>query len=179
MRLSLLNALIFSLGACWACTSRDAGHPAWEGDEARFSSEFKIQDGFFHTAGGQVYTGSIIVQTPTGIAYAIQVDAGRPIVFKDGGSRGVTRWSVGGLWVGVDAAWEQDFEERPEGLASRTTGTLFSGKIISVSELSGAIQVEYNYLNGVSHGPEIYFDENHQETSRQVWVNGKIPVSQL
>tara|TARA_A100001037_G_scaffold237258_1_gene216397 strand:- start:374 stop:931 length:558 start_codon:yes stop_codon:yes gene_type:complete len=170
------------LGLSWGCGPGAKEGPdadAWEGDDAQFASHFKVLNGWICSADGQPHSGTLTVRRQAHVTYFMKLEKGRPLVFQNGEQKAVARWTAPGLWVGVDSAWEQDFDERAEGLVFRKSGNPFSGKIISIHERTGAIQVEYNYLNGVSHGPEIYFDENQNESSRQTWVNGKIPVGRL
>ena len=174
-----LAACLGLLAGCGPGAPDSPGESSWEGDEDQFANQFKVQDGWICNAEGEPHSGNLTVRSQAGVAFSMKLEQGRPLVFQDGEQKGKLRWQALGLWVGTDSAWEEDFDERAEGLVVRKSGARFTGRIISIDERTGAIQVEYNYQNGVSHGPEIYFDENQQESSRQNWVNGKIPVGRL
>jgi hypothetical protein len=151
----------------------------WKGEVSLFQTEFQIRHGLFQDSSGKPYNGRLAVLNNGMAYYDILIGVGRPLSFKDAVGRGVSRWSSGELWVGTDAGWEIDFQERADGLFHNPSGQLFTGRVISIDDAVGSIQVEYNYVEGVPHGPEIYFDANHEESSRQVWVQGKIPFSRL
>ena len=183
MKLSLISfaTCIVLLSSC-SPSENPSGTPEsqdWKGEEGRFLSEFKVRDGWVHGPSDKPFTGKVVVQKNGVRLYSIQLASGRPLRFQRNDGRAVVSWSGMGLWVGTDAGWEEDFEERVEGLIHRSSEKPFTGKIISLDEPSGSIHVEYNYLNGVPHGPEIYFDADHKESSRKIWVQGKIPVRRL
>ncbi|MBT6959415.1 MAG: hypothetical protein HN996_13400 [Opitutae bacterium] len=151
----------------------------WKGEVDLFKTEFQIRHGLFHDSSDKPYSGRLAILNNGVAHYEILVGAGRPLSFKDASGRAVSRWSSADLWVGTDAGWEVDFEERADGIFHNPSGQLFSGRVISIDDATGHIQVEYNYTDGIPHGPEIYFNANHEEASRQVWIQGKIPYSPL
>jgi hypothetical protein len=177
----LALASITTLFACtpsWK-TSGESIVQEWKGEVSLFQTEFQIHNGLFQDSSEKPYSGKLAVLKNGSTHYEILIGAGRPLIFKDATGRGVPRWSSGDLWVGTDTGWEIDFQERADGLFHIPSSQLFTGRVISIDDVVGSIQVEYNYVDGIPHGPEIYFDANHEESSRQVWVQGKIPFSRL
>jgi hypothetical protein len=184
MNYPLLLFALTTITTLFACTpSGKTGDESivwdWKGERSLFQTEFQIRNGFLHDDSGKLFSGRLAVLNNGSVYYNILIGAGRPLSFKDAAGRGVSRWSSADLWVGTDAGWEIDFEERADGLFHNPSGQLFSGRVISLDDATGNIQVEYNYADGIPHGPEIYFNANHKESSRQVWVQGKIPYSPL
>ncbi len=174
-----LLACLVLFTACSPNATDPSAENVWIGSYVEFAAKFQVQGGLICDSEGIPYSGKVILREDSSDSFSIKMDNGRPLIFQNSQKKGVPRWQLKDLWIGTDSSWEEDFEERPEGLFLRKSGLLYSGKIISIDERTGSIQVEYNYQDGVSHGPEIYFNENQQESSRQNWVNGKIPLSRL
>ncbi len=174
---SLLCTWLLVLAGC--SSAPQSQESAWQGTEDRFNSDFQVRDGLFHDKSGEHFNGTIIVQGEGQTLYSIRLREGRLLRFLGQDGKGMLHWHKANFWAGVDRGWELDFEQQSDGLFHRPSGKLFTGKVISLNDNNGNIEVEYNYLNGIPHGPEIYFGDNHEELSRQIWVQGKIPTSKL
>ena len=56
----------------------------------------------------------------------------------------------------------------------------FHGMVLVVNPESGLLEAEYHYNEkGLSHGPEIHYDEKQNEVGRFDWVNGTIPIQPI
>lgn len=151
----------------------------WVGTQEAFQQSFDPTSGsFVFLPEKQVYSGSLrITGSPV---YEVQIRDGIPVKWVESTSgTPILRWYQEGCWIGIDSAWEEDFKETENGLLYLPTDQLYTGKVFSMNQRNGQILVVYAYKNGVSDGPEIYYDDNMQEESRIVWVNGVIPVQKL
>ena len=178
----LLTILLFA-----GCGDRKADTPSatpgrkydWEGSPNDFRKTFSISTGrFIYTPDKQPFTGVVSLSgTP---AYTLEIRDGLPVRFiqKNTGTP-IDRWDQEACWIGIDGAWEEDFRETENGLFYVPENQLFTGKVFSIDAKNGQILVEYTYVAGISHGPEIYYDEEAREESRINWVNGIIPFQKL
>jgi len=156
--------------------------PDWTGSANDFLQAFVVEEGRFQqSSSGQLYTGKIhLTPSPPHPAYNITLFEGTPIQWKESSSgKSLLRWHQPGLWIGNDIAWEEDFEETANGLLHRPTNQPFHGKLFSINEQTGSLEAEYTYAQGIPHGSEIYYDDQHKEARRVNWVNGKIPLQKF
>jgi len=173
---------VFLLGGCTESTDTKETKKVlfdWEGSPDEFRKTFAVVSGRFNfTPENKLFSGK--VQLTGSTTYNLGIQEGIPVKFvKDISGRPIQRWYQYGCWIGVDTAWEEDFRETENGLLYFPQNELFSGKVFSIDENSGQILAEYTYVKGISHGPEIYYDEDMKEDSRIDWVNGVIPVQKL
>lgn len=151
----------------------------WEGTPQDFRNSFSMSTGrFVFAQDNQTFSGiAFLSGTPS---YTLEIQEGLPVRFAriDTGTP-IDRWQQDACWIGVDAAWEEDFQETEKGLFYAPGNELFTGKVFSIDSKTGQILVEYTYQTGISHGPEIYYDEQGREESRINWVNGMIPFQKL
>jgi hypothetical protein len=176
-------AVLFLLTSC-SNQQEDAEESAtpvidWMGTQEEFQKSFDPTSGqFVFLPENQVFTGLVRISgSPT---YEVRIREGIPVLWVESESgKSLLRWYQKGCWVGCDSAWEEDFQETENGLLHIPSNRLFTGKVFSMNHMNGQILAEYAYKNGVSDGPEIYYDDNMQEESRIVWVNGVIPIRKL
>ena len=184
MRYVILLTAILWLSACGTQSDEPpkVDEPDWTGTPEEFLQTFEIEKGRYkQRSAAQHFTGELhLAQNPTQPAYNIRILDGIPVQWKESSSgKSLHRWYQPGLWIGNDLAWEEDFQETDKGLFHKPSSLPFHGKIFSLDEKNGVLVAEYTYVNGIPHGPEIYYDEQHKEESRVNWVNGKILIQKF
>lgn len=178
----LFGVLVLSSCGTQSDESPKVDEPDWKGTPEEFLQAFEVQEGRFKQRNAaQLFTGKLhFTQSPPHPAYSVKILEGIPVQWQESSSKkGLLRWHQKGLWIGNDTAWEEDFQETEKGLFHKPSSQLFNGKLFSIEENNGVLVTEYTYVNGIPHGPEIYYDEQHQEESRVNWVNGKIPIQRF
>ncbi len=151
----------------------------WTGTPEEFRKTFDATSGqFVFIPENQTFSGLIRIEGSP--SYVVTIRNGLPVKWVDADSnQPLLRWFQEGCWIGLDSAWEEDFQETANGLLHLPSNQLFTGKVYSINQTNGQILAEYPYERGISHGAEIYYDDNMEEESRVNWVNGVIPIRKL
>ena len=184
-----LGAILLLLPACTKGPPSE-GEPAppqyaWEGNQKEFLQNFQLRQGRFYQHQDDLpFSGTALVrredpETPA----EIHIRAGLPYRWLQAGStQPVKSWSQKGLWVGTDEEWEKVFQDMAaaKGIIHLPTSSPYQGMILVINAETGFLETEYHHNEkGLSHGPEIHYDEKQKEVGRFDWVNGDIPLQPI